>query len=114
MREGPEVSGTDDRVNGKATYYGNTRAVGSFQEKIMNTVWDLLNVKSLCTCPEEPSRNQLKYKNLNPDMEFENGIWQQSTAALVEVIRLLNQRKVYTLRMAAAEEGGGSCRGTRK
>lgn len=39
MKEDPEVSGTDDRINGKATYCGNTRAVGSFQEKIMTTIF---------------------------------------------------------------------------
>lgn len=62
MRDDPEVSGTDDWVDGKAIYCGNTRAVGSFQEKIMNTALDLLNSKPLCLLLEETSRNHLNIR----------------------------------------------------
>lgn len=45
-----------------STYCGNTGAMGSPQEKKMDTVLDTVNLKSLCTLPGETSRSQLNMR----------------------------------------------------
>lgn len=58
-------------MDGHIIFCGNTGAAGSFPEKIMDTVWDVLALQSLCICPGGTPRSQ-RNQHIRLSMELEN------------------------------------------